>query len=112
MNSNAMFDKALELKASGQVTSTASESGLALASIKEAGDIKVMIHISQIDTGNADETYVFSVETDSLAAFSDAPVTHATLPSVGATGNYEISLSGDQIAQHDVDAAAIRITAT
>jgi hypothetical protein len=52
-----------------------------------------------------------SVETDSLAAFTDSPAKIGEVP-VTATGAYELSLSGRQIETLHPNAAAIRCKAT
>ena len=51
------FDKQLELRdiSGGAVTTTTSESGVTLP-VRSYGDYKAVVHISAIDTANADET--------------------------------------------------------
>jgi hypothetical protein len=61
--------------------------------------------------GSPANTYLFTVETDSLSAFSDDPVEVGRV-TVSAAGVYEIPLSGAAVEQRDADAAAIRVTAT
>lgn len=105
-----IFDKALELRdiADGAETADVAEAGLALDVIN-AGNFKCVVHVSALDTANADETYAVIVETDSVAAFSDTPVEVGRVAVTG-TGVYEVLLSGEGIAKLDPDAAAIRVS--
>ncbi len=106
------FDKQHELRdvADGAETATAAETGKALA-LRMAGDFKAVFYVTALDTANADETYVLSVETDASAAFSGTPVEIGDV-TISAPGVYEVPLSGQQIEQVDPDAAAIRCVAT
>jgi hypothetical protein len=106
------FDKLLELRnvGDGAETATAAESGLSLP-VRMAGDVRAVFHVTALDTTSGNETYALSVETDSLAAFTDSPVKVGELP-VTATGIYELPLSGRQIETLDPNAAAIRCKAT
>lgn len=106
------FDKQLELRnvADGAETSTVAETGVAL-DVRAAGDFKAIFFVTALDTGDADETYVLSVDTDSVAAFSDDPVEVGRVTVTG-TGVFEIPLSGAQIEKLDPNAAAIRAKAT
>ena len=107
-----MFDKELELRsiADGAETATASEAGVALP-VRLGGEYKAVFHVTDLDTTTGDETYALSVEVDSQADFLDAPVSLGSIV-VTAPGVYELPLSGPFVAQEDVDAAAIRVTAT
>lgn len=106
------FDKQLELRdiADGAETATASETGVSFA-VRMADDFKCVIYVSALDTTTGDETYLLTVETDSVAAFSGTPVEVGRV-TVLAAGVYEIPLSGREIEQRDPDAAAIRVKAT
>lgn len=103
------FDKQLELRnvADGAETTTQAETGIALA-VLAAGDFKVIVFVTAV---SATGTKSISVETDSLAAFSDTPVAIAS-QAISATGVYEFPLSAAQIAKLDPNAAAIRVKAT
>lgn len=106
------FDKQLELRniADGAETATAAETGIAFDA-RMAGDFKAIIFVTAFDLTTGNETYLLTVETDSLAAFSDSPVEVGRV-TVAATGVYEIPLSGAAVEQRDPNAAAIRVNAT
>ena len=107
------FDKQLELRnvADGVETSTAAETGIAL-DVRQAGDFKAIAFVTALDSTTGDETYVLSIEVaDTVAGLGSSPVEVGDV-TVTATGVYEIPLSGDQVAQLDADAAAIRVKAT
>jgi hypothetical protein len=107
------FDKQLELRnvADGAETATASEAGVAFAA-RMAGDFKAIVYVSDVTLGGSPaNTYLLTVETDSLSAFSDSPVEVGRVTVTGK-GVYEIPLSGAAVEQRDPDAAAIRVTAT
>lgn len=106
------FDAALVLRdgADGAETSSVAETGVAFDALK-AGAFKAVFAVAALDTAGGDETYVLSVETDSLAAFSDAPVQVGSV-AITAAGTYEVLLSQDGIARLDANAAAIRCKAT
>lgn len=106
------FDKQLELRnvADGAETATATETGFAFAA-RMAGDFKAIVFVTALDTTTGDETYVLTVETDSVAAFNDTPV-EVGRAAVTQTGVYEIPMSASQITKLDADAAAIRVKAT
>lgn len=106
------FDKQLELRnvADGAETATAAETGLALP-VRQAGNFKAVFDVTALDTASGNETYVVSVETDSVAAFTDSPVKIGEV-AMAATGAYELPLSSRQIETLDPNAAAIRCKAT
>ena len=107
------FDKQLELRnvGDGAETATASETGVAFP-ILMAGDFKAIVYVSDVTLGGSPaNTYVLSVETDSVPGFSDSPVEVGRV-SVTGKGVYEIPLSGAAVEQRDPDAAAIRVKAT
>ena len=107
------FDKQLELRniAAGAKTATASETGVAFP-VLMAGDFKAIIYVSDVTLGGSPaNTYLLTVETDSVAAFNDSPVEVGRVAVTGK-GVYEISLSGAAVEQRDPNAAAIRVTAT
>jgi hypothetical protein len=107
------FDKQLELRnvADGAETATASEAGIAFAA-RMAGDFKAIVYVSDVTLGGSPaNTYLLTVETDSVAAFNNSPVEVGRVTVTGK-GVYEIPLSGAAVEQRDPDAAAIRVTAT
>ena len=107
------FDAQLELRdvADGAETSTAKETGIALA-VRNAGDFKAIFFVTEVDTTDANETYTLSVETaDTVANLVASGVTIGSLP-VTAKGVYELPLSGAQIEGLDADASAITCKAT
>lgn len=107
------FDKQLELRnvADGAETATASETGVTFP-VRMAGDFKAIIYVSDVTIGGSPEnTYLLTVETDSVSAFSDDPVEVGRVTVTGK-GVYEIPLSGAAVEQRDPNAAAIRVTAT
>ncbi len=106
------FDKQLELRnvADGAEAATAAETGISFAA-RMAGDFKAVVFVTALDLTSGNETYLLTVETDSLAAFSDSPV-EVGRASIDATGVYEIPLSAAAIEQRDPNAAAIRVKAT
>lgn len=106
------FDKQLELRnvADGAETATATETGVAFAA-RMAGDFKAIFFVTAMDKTTGDETYTLTVETDSVAAFSDSPVEVGRVVVTG-TGVWEVPLSGMAVEQRDADAAAIRVKAT
>ena len=106
------FDKQLELRnvADGAEVATVAETGVSFAA-RMAGDFKAVVFVTALDLTSGNETYLLTVETDSLAAFSDSPAEVGRV-SIGATGVYEIPLSAAAIEQRDPNAAAIRVKAT
>jgi hypothetical protein len=107
------FDKQLELRniAAGAKTATASETGVAFP-VLMAGDFKAIVYVSDVTLGGSPaNTYLLTVETDSVAAFNDSPVEVGRVTVTGK-GVYEIPLSGAAVEQRDPNAAAIRVTAT
>lgn len=113
---SAIFDKNLELRdvADGAETATAAETGIAFDPV-HIGEYEAVVHVTAIDAADADETYVLTVETDSLVAFTDAPVVIASLAVDKATAvptKIRIPLNGAKTKFLDPNAAAIRIKAT
>jgi hypothetical protein len=107
------FDKQLELRnvADGAETATASETGVTFP-VLMAGDFKAIIYVSDVTIGGSPvNSYLLTVETDSVQAFSNAPVEVGRVTVTGK-GVYEIPLSGAAVEQRDPDAAAIRVKAT
>lgn len=107
------FDKQLELRdiAVGAKTATASETGVSFPALM-AGDFKAIVYVSDVTLGGSPaNTYLLTVETDSVQAFSDSPVEVGRVTVTGK-GVYEIPLSGAAVEQRDPNAAAIRVTAT
>lgn len=105
-------DSALILRAPSDAaeTATAAETGVAFDVLK-AGTFHAVVDVIGIDTTTGNETYVVSVETDSVAAFSDSPVQVAAV-TVTSTGRHILTLDQDLVAKLDPDAAAIRVKAT
>ncbi len=106
--------------AAAAVTATKSETGISLDTLKAAywqgnetpqQTFAAIINVSAVDKTTGDETYVFTIQVDSVLAFSDSPVTIATL-TVNAAGVYVVNLDGPTIDALDVNAAFIRVTAT
>jgi hypothetical protein len=107
------FDKQLELRnvADGAETATASETGVLFPALM-AGDFKAIVYVSDVTLGGSPaNTYLLTLETDSVQAFSDSPVEVGRVTVTGK-GVYEIPLSGAAVEQRDANAAAIRVTAT
>ncbi|KGB81926.1 hypothetical protein JT55_10215 [Rhodovulum sp. NI22] len=105
------FDKQLELRniADGAEASTAAENGIDF-DVGMAGDFKAIVYVSE---RAATGTCTISIETDSEAAFGDAPVAVASVTvAASTTGVFEMPLSAAQIARLDPDATAIRVNAT
>lgn len=95
MSSQPIFDKSLELKASGTITAT--ETGTALAMpIGKVWSARAMFEVTALDRTSADETYVISLEVSS-DNFSTVTKQIAALVSLTATGRYEIGFTGAQI---------------
>ena len=107
-----IFDKQLELRdgTAAAITSTTSETGINV-DLTALTDYKVAINVTALDTADADEVYTLTIETDSLAAFTDAPVVQGTVV-VATTGRHIVSLNRDNITKLDANAAAIRVKAT
>ena len=106
------FDAALELRdqTDAAETATQAEPGIALDVLK-AGNFKAVFIVTALDLASTNETYALSIETDSLAAFSDSPVQVGSV-AVTAVGTYELLFSQAGLARLDPDAAAIRCKAT
>jgi hypothetical protein len=72
----------------------------------------VVIQVSAI-TVAGNETYSFSVETDSVTGFSDSPVTHMTYTDIGtlaeATGLITILVDVEALFKLDPDAKFLRL---
>lgn len=100
------IDALLELRdiADGAETTDQTETAIDFVAA-DHGDFKVAVHVSALDTGDADETYVINVLADSAAAF-DSAVIVASL-TVTATGVFEIPLSGPKI--EALEAGAIKL---
>lgn len=110
------FDKALELRnvSDGAETSSANETGKAL-DVLHIGDFEVVAYITAIDAASSNETYAIIVRTDSLAAFSDTPVTVATVSiprTTAVPAEVRIPLNSALIAFMDPNAAAIQVGCT
>lgn len=104
----------------GAETATASETGIALNALTAAywdgneipeESMTAVVTVDALDSGDADETYVLTLEVDSVLAFSDSPVTVASL-TVSSTGVYSMNIDADTIKALDGNAAFIRIKAT
>ncbi len=106
------FDAALLLRDidDGAETATVAETGIAL-DVRHASTIQATFDVTALDTSSGNEAYALSLETDSLAAFSDSPVQVAAV-SVSATGRYVLTASSELIAKLDPNAAAIRCKLT
>ena len=105
------FDKNLELKTSGAVTSTASTTGVAV-NVRPQREYTCVIAVTAVKTSITDETYVLEVEVSDLVGGTYTAV--GTIPAVQTTGvgNYKVPLSGPWVAKLDADSAFIRLTAT
>lgn len=108
----APFDTNLEIRAAsaGAITSTGTSNPFAFKAAF-AGAFKAIVDVTAIDRAQTDETYVLSVEADTAAGFSSA-VTVAALPTITATGRYEIPLSAELIEQLEPGATHMRVKVT
>lgn len=107
--SKRIIDGDTQLKASGAVITTTSETGIEHA-VRKVEEFKAVVAVSALDTGDANETYVVTVEVSDLVAGSYTQVGESL--TVVATGVYEIALSGTIVDQVDDDAEFIRVTVT
>lgn len=111
--SNFIYDaeSTVVLKADGEaaVTATTTETGVDF-NWDAANGFAVGLTVSAVETGAADETYVFSIVSQDEAGAN--PVDQITLPSITATGQYRILVDGETAAKIDADAAKIAIKAT
>lgn len=107
-----IFDKNLELRdvADGAEVATAAEAGITVP-VRKSDVFRVVFNVTALDETTGDETYVLSVETDSVAAFTDAPVEVARV-TVTENGVYPVALDSKLIAKLDPNAEAIRVKAT
>lgn len=104
------FDKQLELRniADGAEVTSIAEAGKAFP-VRMAGDFKAVIYVSDLEAdGSPANEYEIVIQTDSTAAFNDAPVTVGSVQ-IFAPGVYEVPLSGTAVEQRDPDAVAIRV---
>jgi hypothetical protein len=107
--SQRIIDGALELKASGTVTSTTSETGIEFA-CRKVEEFKAIVAVSAFDFTTTDETYVVKVEVSDVVGGTYTQIGESL--TIVATGVYEIALSGTIAEQVDADAEFVRITAT
>ena len=73
-------------------------------------DFKVALNVTALDTADADETYVISVEVDTASGFASA-VEVGSL-TVTAVGQFEIPLSSKWVTDLEAAADFIRVVAT
>lgn len=99
--------------ADGAETSTATETPISLKELNTAywhgneipfGVFEVCLNITACDAGNADETYVLSLQIDDTSDHSDTPVTVASYPIPrGTTGVFYWYVDSKTIAALDSD---------
>lgn len=96
----------------GAETASAAEVGVAFDP-DNYDYVVVAINVTAIDSADADETYVLTVESDTAAAETNN-VAQATLPNIRAigTGMYQVVLHAGTIKKLDSDAAYLRVKAT
>ncbi|MEM7226335.1 MAG: hypothetical protein AAF495_25390 [Pseudomonadota bacterium] len=74
------------------------------------GQLALSIFVNSADTANANESYVFEVQSDNSAAFG-APVTHMTTASFTAPGLYVVALDIKTVRKVDPDCSHLRLNA-
>lgn len=92
--------------ADGAETATATEAAVDFIA-GDHDDFKVIVHVSAVDTADADETYNLAIEVDADTDFS-TPVAVGTL-AISATGIYEIPLSKAKV--ENLEAGAVKMRA-
>jgi hypothetical protein len=97
--------------ADGAETSTATEAAISLNELNAAywhgneiphGVFEVGIHVSALDTANADETYVLALLVDDVQAMNDTPVVIAQY-TITQTGFYKMLVDSKSIPGLDPD---------
>lgn len=111
----------LQAEASSPITATAGSTNTlsldALSAYWNSGDLAmkhqfaIIMHVTAIDTGDGDETYVVGPQVDSVAAFSDSPVSLST-KTITSTGRYEFVVTREEVEAADANGAFIRLLAT
>ena len=120
------FDREAQvtLKAIGSagITATAAETGISLKTLVDAywdnneipdEGFKAVVNVDAERASPTNETYVLTVEVDTVIGFSSVVVVGTlTLVAGSAVGPYEILLDGDTISALEPGALFIRINAT
>lgn len=112
--SNAVFDKALELKAPGTaITATGATSATGVAMpVRFLPTCDWVIYVKAIDAANSDETYVFTLEVSDAVSGTYTAIAEHTWPRAHGTGKAHIPVTGDMAAFMDTDSAFMRTTMT
>lgn len=116
------LDAETVLRAAGSaaITSTGGSGGLALDALTaywNAGDVAnshemaVVVQVEAVDTVTGDETYVFAIEVDSVADFSDTP-TKLVTRTVTAAGRFVLMVTREDLVGAGADAKYLRVHAT
>ena len=106
-------------KGAAAITTTAASNVITLdqlvstwdAGVVPKGQFALCIFVENAVVDDADETYVFSVQTDNAATFG-APVTHLTTPSYSERGLYVLVVDVTTLRKIDADASHLRLLAT
>lgn len=114
---NTIFDAAaavtLRNVTDGAETATATEAGVSLSELDTAywhngeiphGVFEVAVHITALDTGNADETYVLSLLVDDTSDMSNTPATIATY-TVTSAGFVKMLVDSKSLAELDAESS-------
>ena len=110
--SQAVFDKALELRdvAAGAVTATTSTTGITLP-VRYLPVCSWMIHVTAIGVVGT-ETYVFTLEVSDLVGGTYTAIARHVWPIAHGIGHVLIPISGDLATFQDTDSDWVRVTAT
>lgn len=119
-----VYDAELALRAPGSVavTATAATDGFDLGlmaaywnkTLAGAGNevaaeqLAIVVDVTAVDPADADETYTFHVQTDSVADFSDSPINSFSI-AADRVGTYVILLDVDTLRLLDADGAFVRL---
>lgn len=118
------FDSLLELETGDTANTTVgnnpSENVLDLQPLTEAywdnnelsinEDFAIQLIVTACDAGDADETYRFDVQVDSVSDFTDSPVTVMFYTHTrGVTGEFELLITREMIEELDANAAWLRL---
>ena len=105
------FDKLLEVKTSGAVSTTASTTAVAMTLVPNR-EFTCVIPVTSVKTSASNETYVLAVQVATTSGGTYTTV--GTIPAVQTTGAkvYRVPLSGKWIENLNATAVWIRITHT
>lgn len=111
--SQAVFDKATELRniADGAETATASETAINYP-VRFLPGSSWVVFVTALDAAGADETYVFSLEVSDLIGGSFTKIAELVWPRAHGAGKLHVPISGDLASFQDTDSDWIRVTCT